>query len=325
MMPEASAKSKWNTGTSAVFVSMARNMNLISRNLCCRQHLRLLHMLPIYQMILNLTGNSDNILDMYNGQAMEFRIKLGWGKTSRDGEVAQWAYSLQLYVYCENWSLAEEMYDKLINLDPEFMRGFPAWHNRVFFFALVAIHRVKAASWLKRPIFMRDVQRHVALMRLWVTKHKAINLVQKYYLLQAELLTLKPTYPNDRTLMNAYDKAIQAAMRAGYPQDAGLASAMAAHALKDPCRQEDYARLAQDSYERWGALGLLHQLRNESELHKRAGRKGISEHSSRGFRGRRRFHESITSIHKEISLDSTRNLWTSQSMEDVLDSDSGPF
>lgn len=276
-------------------------------------------MLPIYQLILNLTGQSDNILDMYNGKAMDFRSKLGWGCPSRDGEVAQWAYSLQLYVYCENWALAGDMYDKLISMDPGVMRGFPAWHSRVFFFALVAIHRMRVASWIKRPILRREVDRHMALMRLWVIKRKAINLVHKLDLLQAELLTLKPKYPDDRTLRNAYGKSIRTAMRAGYPQDAGLASALAARAMNDPSKQEDYALLAQHSYERWGALGLVRHLRETSELHKRAENGTISERSSEGFRARRRFCESITSLHKEISLDSDRNLWTPLSYGDALD------
>lgn len=63
-------------------------------------------MLPIYQLILNLTGQNSNILDMYNGKGMEYRARLGWGKTSRDGEEAQWSYSMHLYVYCEAWELA---------------------------------------------------------------------------------------------------------------------------------------------------------------------------------------------------------------------------
>lgn len=266
------------------------------------QNLRLLHMLPIYQLVLNLTGESENILDMYSGKAMDFRNQLGWGVSSRDGEEAQWAYSLQLYVYCENWSLAGEMYDKMVKKDPGFLRSFPSWHNRVFFFALIAIHRAKVAPLLKRPLLKREIGKHMALMRLWVQQRKAINLVHKYQLLEAEMLTLKPKYPDDKSLMSAYDKSIQAAVKSGYSQDAGLASALAARALRNPLAQEDYALLAQSSYERWGALGVVQHLREKSEIHKRAEQRSQTSHLFKGFRSRRRFDETITSLHKEISF-----------------------
>lgn len=262
-------------------------------------------MLPIYQLVLNLTGNSPDILDMYHGKAMDHRERLGWGQRSRDGEEAQWAYSLQLYVYCDNWALADEMYNKMVKKDPGFLRGFPLWHVRVVFFALVAIHRVKVAPWYKRAILRREVTKHVSLIQLWVQQRSAINLVHKFNLIQAELLTIKPKLPDDAALRRAYDKAIQAAMKSGYLQDAGLAAHLAAHAVRDPERQEHYVLLAEEAYERWGAGGLVKHLRDCSPLYAKAQRRTESADLSQGFRSRKRFDASITSVHKEIALETT--------------------
>ena len=284
------------------------------------QHLRLLHMLPIYQLVLNLTGQTRDILDMYHGKAMDYRTKLGWGTTNRDGEEAQWSYSMHLYVYCEAWELAYDMYDKMIDRDIGFLRSFPIWHNRVFFFALIAIRRAREAPWIKRAKLKREAQKHVAMMHFWVTKRKAINLVHKYHLLLAEMLTLQRNYPADATLASAYDKAIQASIRTGYTQDAALAAQAAARAIRDETRRVDYALLAQDSYEKWGAYGVVRHLRSTSELHLRASEESRQEKESIRLRSRRRFDGSITKVHKEYLIGSSEldSFEVSANFDDLL-------
>lgn len=68
-------------------------------------------MLPIYQLVLNLTGQSSNILCMYDGKAMAYREKLGCEEKGRPGETAQWACACHLYVYLEEFNKAYEMFD----------------------------------------------------------------------------------------------------------------------------------------------------------------------------------------------------------------------
>lgn len=230
-----------------------------------------------------------------------------------------------------------EMYDKLIGKDIGFLRSFPMWHNRVFFFALIAIHRAREAPWLKRFKLKREAEKHVAMVELWVSKRKAINLVPKYHLLRAEMLTIRRNPPADHILANAYDRAIQTSMRSvsftveitiaaissltlhrlflppppiahhqqGYAQDAALAAACAARAIRDAHRREDYALLAQDCYENWGAHGVCRHLRSTSELHLKASVKNLQQKETIRLRSRQRFDASITKMHKEYSVRSS--------------------
>ena len=283
------------------------------------QTLRLLHMLPIYQLVLNLTGQNHDILDMYRGKAMDYREKLGWGTKSRDGEEAQWSYSLHLYVYCEAWDLAYDMYDKMIDKDIGVLRSFPIWHHRVFFFALIAIHRARGAPWMKRGKIKREAEKHVALIHLWVSKRKAINLLSKYLILRAELLTIQRKVPSDSVLTAAYDKAIQLSLRSGYPQDAALAAASAARAVRDTTLQVHYALHAQDSYTQWGAHGVVQHLCATSDIHKRAAETNLDQKDSIRFRSRRRFDSSITEVHKEYSLGSSEMLSSLELSSDFVD------
>lgn len=153
------------------------------------QDLRLLHMLPIYQLVLNLTGKSSDTLSMYDGKAMDYRRKLDWQKKDRPAETAQWSYACHLYVYLEEFDKAYEMYDLVVQLDIGPLRHFPVWHVRIFFLAIIAIQRARGSPWTQRIKWKRQIDKFLAQMRMWVQERKAINLVHKYILLEAELLT----------------------------------------------------------------------------------------------------------------------------------------
>ena len=260
---------------------------LIKQDYC--QDLRLLHMLPIYQLVLNLTGRSSNVLSMYEGKAMAYRARLGWETKGRPGETAQWSYACHLYVYLEEFDKANEMFDLVVPLDPGPLRHFPVWHVRIFFLAIIAIQRAKDSPWTQRGKWKRHINTFLGLMRMWVKERKAINLAHKYMLVEAELLTMQRKYPSDEILTAAYGKAISQASKSGYPQDTGLAAALAARALKNHVDQEYYARLAQKSYSKWGALGVVQHLQQTSEIHRRASLVETSSSLDFGVRGRRRF------------------------------------
>jgi hypothetical protein len=261
-------------------------------------------MLPLFQLVLNLTGHTNNILDMYHGEAMAYRTKAGWGnENGRPGELAQWSYSLHLYVYCEEWDLANEMYDNLINEDIGFLRSFPLWHGRVFFFALVAMYNAKRSKGLKRHKWNRAIREHMKLVRMWVLGRRAINVVHKLQILEAVQLTLKRPYPSDKSLMAAFDKGILAASRAGFFHDSALGAAHAARAVSDPQKKMDYAILAQQAYEKWGASGVSRHLAENKHLHRQAAEQSDPDVSGKflgALRGKERLQRCSTRILSDL-------------------------
>ena len=191
------------------------------------------------------------------------------------------------------------MYDKVVDLDIGALRHFPLWHVRVFFMALTAINRAREATWTKRRKWRQHVDKHMSLMKLWVTERKAINLVHKYQILQAELMTLARTPPEVSILVAAYDRGIRQAAKSGFVQDAALGAALAARAIKDPLEQDHYAKLAQANYARWGAYGVLRYLQLNSVIHQKATSlvdKCTPSEAAEGIRSRRRFSVSEKSF-----------------------------
>lgn len=223
--------------------------------------LKLVHMLPLVNLVLNLVGESNDIVD-------DYREKVKWDGTS--GDVAEKSYFLHLYVYREEWDKANELYNYLVDLDIGPLRSFPIWHTRVFFFAVVAIRNAQKAKLLNRRKWARIAQGHVDSIRTWVLQRKAINLVHKLHILEAMLLTLNRSFPSDKLLQSAFDKAIIPASRAGLFQDSGLAAALAAQCLKDRSLKRRYASIAQQAYLRWGAKGIVRSLHSTSVLHREA-------------------------------------------------------
>jgi hypothetical protein len=72
----------------------------------------------------------------------------------------------------------------------------------------------------KKRKFSRAIEKHMELIRRWVTERNAINLVHKLQILEAMHLTMRRQYPADSVLIPAFETAILVASRSGYFQDA---------------------------------------------------------------------------------------------------------
>ncbi|CAB9503461.1 expressed unknown protein [Seminavis robusta] len=85
-----------------------------------------------------------------------------------------------------------------------------------------------------------------------------------------------------------------------YPSNQVFA-AFAARAVRDPVKQEDYALWTQDSYKKWGAVGLVLHLQESSlqTLPKR--RKYLKAHF--GIKSRQRFDRGLMRSHRRLSLE----------------------
>jgi predicted ATPase len=251
---------------------------------------------PIHQCILNLTGQSEDILNLDEGTATEYREKVGW--ESRAGEQVQWSYMMQLAVYSEDLEQATAMYEKLEHMPVGVVRSVAFYHTRVFFFALIAIWNAKAKGGRR---WKRRAHEHFSMVKSWVTKYHAINVVHKLQILEAEVAAMDGNM-KDEKLEKLYDKAIVASTRAGYHQDAGLAANLASHSMADVHKGREYFLRAREAYLCWGARGLVDYLDHLPSCTASLPLTRVRRlsHKMSGYRGRERFDSSLIQEHKSL-------------------------
>jgi hypothetical protein len=266
--------------------------------------MRLLLFLPLHQCLLNLTGQSDDILDLSRGKAMDYRAKVGWkGGT---GEETEWSQAMQLYVYCEEYQLATNMYDKLVTTELGIMRSFPTSQTRYFFYALIAMHNFKATG--KRK-YRCAAQSHITVIQGWVVNQHAINLAHKLQILEAQrLATLKRRSTciaaDDDRLRVAFQKAIVSSTKAGFLQDAALAAHLASQAISDGDHAQYFFEQAKRLYLRWGARGVVEHLKKKKMYSHEAFHSNRSMDDAStfrpGIRCREQFDKSLAASHRCI-------------------------
>ena len=264
---------------------------------CCRQKMMLLANVPLFQCILNLTGRSDDILDMSHGEAVHYRALIGW--EHRTGEHAEWSYQMQIAFYCEDFGLATSLSKKLQHIDVGPVRGLPIFHARVFFFALIAMHNAKATG--KRK-YIFEARKHYKVVKHWVSENRAINVVHKLLILDAEMLTMSRRWRQRKNeLVEAFDRAVAASTRAGFLQDAALAAHLASRAIDgDECL--DYFRRARELYLTWGAKQVVDHIGSTSSFRPMIPRPALTS-TSPGYRSREHFDGSVALSHKKLQID----------------------
>lgn len=282
------------------------------------QKMIFLQILPIWQCVLNLSGNSStNPTDVTKGEAMDRMFDL-----DTDAAVSKtccWAFSMQIAVYMGDMELAARMSSNLQACKMGIVKASCLYPSMVFFFGLIAI--AKARSTGKRK-YRLEASKHVLLMRQWVEK-KAANLVPKLMILEAELETLETRTDGD-VLRSKYDRAIATARKSGFLQDAAICAQLAGAALqKIPSLSAfsgSYIRQAILSWRSWGAFCIADKVRCDhkelfgspstttsslSHMSRASDTEGDSEDEdnvrSSNFRGRRRFD-------RRVSLDHQRRL-----------------
>lgn len=195
---------------------------------------------PVYQLILNLTGQSKDILNLQNGAAMDRAAKIGWVSCRTNLDAA-----LMLYLHCQEFTLATAVMKELETTVAGMLRFHVSWHIRVHGLALVAIQNAKKRGFNSRK-WRKKARKYVAMVQTWVDDAKAINMGHKLKLLQCEMMTLKRPYPSDADLIAAYDEAIVRSARSGFRQDAALAAAFASRAVREKFEKQKYARRSQE-------------------------------------------------------------------------------
>jgi hypothetical protein len=154
--------------------------------------------------------------------------------------------SMHLYIHCQEFKLATNIYYKLELVNAGMLQFHVSWHVRIFNFALISIHNAKKRASTKRRLWSKRSKKYVAMIRTWVNDHRAINMGHKLLLLEAELLTLRKPYPTDGVLIQTYDDVIVRSARTGYLQDAALAASLACSAVRDSAEKRRYAQRCQE-------------------------------------------------------------------------------
>lgn len=260
------------------------------------QTMFLLSNVPLYQCVLNLTGQTDDILDMASGTACDYRTRLGW--TCRTGEQAGWSHQMQIAFYCEKFDLATSLYEKLEPVYAGADRGLPLYHARVFFFALICIHNAKNGG---RRKYRAEARKHLNVLRGWVMENRAINIVHKLMILQAEMMTLDKK-KSDSEILAAFDKAIVAAAKVGFLQDAALAAHLGSRAAANEETCQEYFRRARDMYLSWGAVGVIDHLEEATPHYQETSDSASFGASGTRFRGRSRFDNSLERRHHSLDI-----------------------
>jgi predicted ATPase len=225
------------------------------------QKMNFLQILPIWQCVLNLTGQSNNPIDVEHGEGRDRQHEIG--NENRVGEQACWSYSMQIAVYLNEFGMANTMASRLKPIDIGFAKSHILYPARIFFFAILAIQNARSATKAKRKYFV-EARQYIRKMKGWV-KNQAANFLHKLLLLEAEYMSLMETTRNldfTNVLSRKYDAAIMIARKSGYVQDAALAAQLAGEALSknNPAVSSSYRLLAFELWDMWGAHAVTKRM-----------------------------------------------------------------
>lgn len=269
------------------------------------QKFEAMRVFAVYQFLLNMNGQSENVLDLKRGKAVDHRATLGWEPPPETASGLDLA--MNLYIHCQEFGLATKAYEKLHKMDMGLLRIGAVFHVRTYNFALICIHNAKRKvfslkNWKKRAL------KYVSMVEKWVEEFKAINMYHRLLLLKAELFTLKKPYPSDEVLIDAYDEVIVRSARSGFLQDSALAASLGARAVSNKCERLQYAFRSQEMYTSWDAAGVVKHLQSRLKMHKEAGTSNPSDFATNissglGVRGRQRFRDEdgILQVHRSIT------------------------
>jgi hypothetical protein len=226
--------------------------------------------LPLFQCMLNMTGNLDEAL-LLKGDAIgavEFDEK-------KFANTTLMSYQMQLAYYFGDMKLAEQIATKLHEVGKSFNAHY-LFVTRLFFFGMIALRVAMDATRKRRKRQQLKIARNVIKeMEQW-TRHGGLNCLHKLLILRAELHAFefaasghwcwrKSCNGSDdfESVRADFDTAIAVSTRTGFRNDAALASERA-YAFFHRCGSiflaESYQSQAAKFYKEWGALAKVEQL-----------------------------------------------------------------
>ena len=212
---------------------------------------------PTWQLLLNLSGRSTDPL-ILTGEAMD-EEEFVRNETSRNNKGAlqvYWANKGQLAYHFGDYDEAERVFTKF-----ERTKANLATHILVsihgYFYALTVLALARAT---KKRKYKGAARKAIKQVRLWVD-NGSINHTHKLILLNAEYEALSCRDPQKVRI--SYDSAIVAASRAGFANDAAIASERAGICLLelgDNYWAAEYLSRSFRLYAEWGAVGVSKHL-----------------------------------------------------------------
>eukprot|EP00540_Astrosyne_radiata_P007075 CAMPEP_0116842216 /NCGR_PEP_ID=MMETSP0418-20121206/11388_1 /TAXON_ID=1158023 /ORGANISM="Astrosyne radiata, Strain 13vi08-1A" /LENGTH=471 /DNA_ID=CAMNT_0004472791 /DNA_START=29 /DNA_END=1444 /DNA_ORIENTATION=- len=226
-----------------------------------------------YQAALNLLGRSDDPV-VLRGEAMDEADYVESAKSMR-GEVHYlWMVQIQLAFLFEDMEGADARLQDL-RKERDILGPSLFWvPNLAMFLALTAIEMIKRKGgfWYKL-----QARKYEKLLESWV-KRKALNCQHKYLLVKAERTSLESNDPYE--VKEMFDKAIIAATKSGFRQDAALANERAGKYWLERGNDEeewiatDFLSQAHMLYEEWGAKAKAEQMVSKYDCLSNEGGKG---------------------------------------------------
>lgn len=219
-----------------------------------------LHCLPIWQCLLNLSGQSKDPLDVENGEAIQKQKMVG-----AEGEIgveAAKSYGMQVAFYFDEIEKATELYHQVVEFKvPLFISASVIYQRRVFFFALICMANAKKGE----RKYKASAKKHISYIRDFVDSG-SLNLAHQLQILEAEYKALDNNSSDDPELLRSYELAIASSAKSGFVPDAALCAYLTAQfcssrpALKDS--MGSYLIRAHELYQTWGASAVASKIRS---------------------------------------------------------------
>jgi len=261
----------------------------------------LFHMVtPMYQLLLNLQGDSNDPTNIEAGKAIELGGSI---PTEQEHDIC-WeflrAYGMELAFYMGDMEKATKYYDQLKDLHIGYRKATLMFHSRVFFYALVSIENFRQN---KKVQTKNDAKKYAGFLKNLV-EQGAVNVNHKFQILQAGLMSLAPK--DSSKVVRKYEKAIALASRTGFLQDSALANYLCAQfCLSQPDHVDSADRFLHEAYKQylsWGATEVADSVKKRHGKYFPA-EKGGSQRARRstGLRSRRHFRGSIAHMHTSLA------------------------
>jgi hypothetical protein len=252
---------------------------------------------PLWQCLLNLTGNSKDPANMEAGVAIERRQSTI--PDSARGKGPMKSYWMQILFYLGDYDRASEIARELKAEPPGLMKAMVFNSTRSFFIALIAIadYRLKG----RKRKYKSEAQKNIKYFHKLVSEG-AVNIVHKLKILGAELASLSCKISTDE-ICRMYDEAIVFARKSGFLQDAALANYLCFQACVE--RQEllvarGYLSDAHALWKMWNAYAVADSLlRRHADFVDAFSSMDPKNHS---HRSREIFNSSLVEQHRVLSL-----------------------
>ncbi|CAB9515825.1 Protein tyrosine kinase [Seminavis robusta] len=251
---------------------------------------------PLWQCLLNLTGNSKDPKNMQAGLAIEKR-KMVMNKANTGQQFLN-SYWMQVAYYLGDYEKASELAEELKSQSEGLTKAMVYYPARVFFFTLIAIHNFRVTRKRKYKV---EAWKYLKTFKKLVMGG-AVNVVHKLQLLKAEMSGLSTRKSVDKVI-DRYALAISSARRAGYIQDAALANYLCFQFCHNRQEKEIKGHYLQESlslWKMWDAVAVANSLRRR---HPEEFRTLASVQFNNGsFRSRTVFDASLMEQHKFLPV-----------------------